>query len=188
MFVWHSKKDMSRNHKRVTHGSSRALCGRNSREVIAHLCVFMPNQAQQQAVPPCVIDSEGRRGRGGGRGGTWEERRSFWLWSGVTWLWQHSSLSTAEACHSCWCPAVFNHTWIRTLRHTHTHTQVRSHPCILKHTLFLACARTHRCPLSARLCSAHSLWPQCCRRYTSKTKWQDAPTQDAKITSVKSCT
>lgn len=43
------------------------LCGRNSREVIAHLCVFMPNQAQQQAVPPWVIDWEGRGGRGGRR-------------------------------------------------------------------------------------------------------------------------
>jgi len=48
---------------------SHVLCGRNSREVIAHLCVFMPNQAQQQAVAPCVIDWEGRRGRGGGREG-----------------------------------------------------------------------------------------------------------------------
>lgn len=35
------------------------------------MCVFMPNQAQQQAVPPWVIDWEGS----GGRGGRGEEMR-----------------------------------------------------------------------------------------------------------------
>lgn len=43
-----------------------ALCARNRREVIAHLCVFMPNQAQQQAVAPCAPRWEGREHRGGG--------------------------------------------------------------------------------------------------------------------------
>lgn len=79
----------------------------------------------------------------------WDERRSFWLWSGVTWLWQHSSLSTAEACHSCWCPAVLNHTWI--ISHTHA----------MAHTIMHACSVTHTCTLTQNvrkqmpcLCSA----------------------------------
>lgn len=43
------------------------LCCRNSCEVIAHLCVFMPNQAQQQAVAPCATHWEEREHRGGRR-------------------------------------------------------------------------------------------------------------------------
>lgn len=49
--------------------------GRKSRGVIAHPCVFMPNQAQQRAAPPRAIDwrkaGEAQRGneRRGGRFG-----------------------------------------------------------------------------------------------------------------------
>lgn len=60
------RKDVRGNHKGGVHGPCRVLSGRNSGEVIAHLCVFMPNQAQQQAAPPCVIDWGGRGGEAGG--------------------------------------------------------------------------------------------------------------------------
>lgn len=49
--------------------------GRKSRGVIAHPCVFTPNQAQRRAAPPCAIDwrkadeAQGGNERRGGRFG-----------------------------------------------------------------------------------------------------------------------
>ena len=64
------EKDTSRNYKRGVHCPlARSTGCRNSREVIAHLCVFMPNQAQQQAAPPCVLLTGKAEEAGGGRGG-----------------------------------------------------------------------------------------------------------------------
>lgn len=81
MLVRHSEKDTSRNctKKKINKEVCAAplwcaLRGTKSQEVIAHLCVFMPNQAQQRAAPPaCAIDWEGRGGSGGGWVGGWRD-------------------------------------------------------------------------------------------------------------------
>lgn len=79
------------------------------------LCVCVCFHAQSSPVETCTsmfnwLGRERRRRE--------TQRRRLWLWSGVTCLWQHSSLQTAETCHSWWNPAGFNLTWIQT--HTHT--------------------------------------------------------------------
>lgn len=96
------------------------------------LCVCVCFHAQSSPVETCTsmfnwLGRERRRRE--------TQRRRLWLWSGVTCLWQHSSLQTAETCHSWWNPAGFNLTWIQT--HTHTRKQMLS------------------------LCSTYSLWALC---------------------------
>lgn len=183
MFVRHSEKDMRRNHKgdiQSPHVCSVVEIAERS----LHTCVFScPIKPSSKLYLHVWLTGKGEKVREEEER-KWEERRSFWLWSGITWLWQHSSLSTAEACHSCWCPAVFNHTWIQA--HADTFSNAHIHAYSITHS-FLACMHTNHAHTDALSLLCSVTVTTVLQAVHKQNQCQDAPTQDAKITSLKSC-
>lgn len=157
-------------------------------------CTLVCFHAQSSPAASCTSmrDWLGRKRRQEGerKRGTWEEmvlaviRRylavtalvSLNSW-GLSQLLMSRCVQPHVNTHTCTRARTFARAHILADSITHSFERVHTHkPC------------THRCPLSARLGSAHSLWPQCCRQLQAKPNRQEAPTQDAKIMSLKSCT